>query len=78
MMNTLMMTKELLQERAQLVRIHEANCGILFPTGDEVNFRLAIMKKLAQDLGLKELRSTTLEGPGKATRRESLAGRLQQ
>ena len=58
-----MNTKEQLQERAQLVRIHEANCGLLFPSSDEIKFRLAIMKKLAQDLGLKELRSATLEGP---------------
>ena len=58
-----MNTKEQLQERAQLVRIHEANCGLLFPSHDEINFRLAIMKKLAQDLGLKELRSATIEGP---------------
>jgi hypothetical protein len=57
-----MNTKEQLQERAQLVRIHEANCGLLFPSNDEINFRLAIMKKLAQDLGLKELRSATIEG----------------
>ncbi len=77
-MNTFMLSKELLQERAQLVRIHEANCGILFPSGDEVNFRLAIMKKLAQDLGLKELRTTTIEGPSKAVRRESLPARSQQ
>ena len=41
-----MTTKEQLQERAQLVRIHEANCEIEYPTRDEANFRVAIMKKI--------------------------------
>jgi hypothetical protein len=60
-----MKTKEELQEMAQLVRIHEANCGLLFPSRDETSFRLAIMKKLAQQLSLKELRAATLDGgPG--------------
>jgi hypothetical protein len=57
-----MKTKEELQEMAQLVRIHEANCGLLFPSRDETSFRLAIMKKLAQQLSLKELRAATLDG----------------
>ena len=62
---TLMLTKEQLQERALLVRIHEGNCGILFPSRDEANFRLAIMKKLGEALGLKELRKASIEGtPG--------------
>ena len=59
-----MATKEELQERAQLVRIHEANCNLEYPTPAEANFRLAIMKKLAVDYGLKELRGATLDGPG--------------
>lgn len=59
-MNT---TKEHLQERAQLVRIHEANCSIEFPTPAEINFRLAIMKKLAEEYHLKELRQATIDGP---------------
>jgi len=58
-----MPTKEHLQERAQLVRIHEANCKIEYPTRDEANFRLAIMKKLGLEFSLKELRSTAIEGP---------------
>ncbi len=41
-----MITKEELQERAQLVRIHQANCQIVYPTRDEANFRVAVMKKL--------------------------------
>lgn len=58
-----MLTKEQLQERAQLVRIHEANCNIQFPTPTEVNFRLAIMKKLGEEYRLKELRAATIDGP---------------
>jgi hypothetical protein len=55
--------KEALQARAQLVRIHEANCQIEFPTPDEANFRIAIMKQLGREYGLKELRAATLTGP---------------
>lgn len=58
-----MTTKEQLQERAQLVRIHEANCQIEHPGPLELNFRLAIMKKLAAEYSLRELRSATLQGP---------------
>jgi len=36
-----------------LVRIHEANCGIDFPTDIEQNFRIAIMKAIADQLRLK-------------------------
>ena len=58
-----MLTKEQLQERALLVRIHEGNCAIPFPTPPEAAFRLAIMKKLAESLSLKELRPATIEIP---------------
>ncbi len=61
------MTKEQLQERAQLVRIHEANCHIEFPTPQEANFRLAIMKQLGLEFRLKELRGATITGPVVAT-----------
>ncbi len=57
------MTKEQLQERAQLVRIHEANCQLEFPTPEEANFRLAIMKQLGRQFELKELRGTAITGP---------------
>ena len=60
-MRTTTTTKEELQERAQLVRIHEANCHIPYPTVIEANFRLAIMKKLAAEYGLKEYRAATIE-----------------
>ena len=56
-------TKEALQGRAQLVRIHEANCQIEFPTPEEANFRIAIMKQLGREFGLRELRTATLAGP---------------
>lgn len=56
-------TKEELQERAQLARILESLCKIEYPTADELNFRIAIMKKLGLQLGLKELRSVAVEGP---------------
>ncbi len=58
-----MLTKEQLQERAQLVRIHEANCAIEHPTQTELAFRLAIMKKLAAEYDLKELRTATIAPP---------------
>ena len=56
-------TKEELQERAQLVRTLEASCRIEFPTVDEANFRLAVMKKLGLLYGLKEMRNLTITGP---------------
>lgn len=56
-------TKEQLTERAQIVRIHEANCKIDYPTVDELNFRIAIIKRLGVSLGLKELRGTEIDGP---------------
>jgi len=55
-------TKEQLQERAQLVRIHEANCQLEYPTRDEANFRVAIMKKLGLEFSLRELRATQVAG----------------
>jgi hypothetical protein len=56
-------SKEELTERAQLVRIHEANCGIEFPSEQERNFRFAVMKKLGEQLGLKELKNATFTSP---------------
>jgi len=52
-----------------LVRIHEANCGIDFPTNVEQNFRIAIMKKIALDLELGECRKLEITGPGKGRQR---------
>jgi len=52
-----------------LVRIHEANCGIDYPSDLEQNFRIAIMKAIASQLGHKELRAASLTGPAKGIRR---------
>ena len=52
-----------------LVRIHEANCGIDYPTDVEQNFRIAVMKAIASQLGLKELRDAVITGPGKGVKR---------
>ncbi len=60
------MTKEQLQERALLVRIHEANCAIEHPTVTELNFRLAIMKRIATQFALRELRTAAILAPGSA------------
>ncbi len=60
-----MLTKEQLQERAQLIRIHEANCQIEYPSCDEANFRLAIMKKIGLEFALKEVRAAKVEGAAK-------------
>lgn len=68
-------TKEDLQERAQLVRVHEANCEIEHPTPDELNFRLAIMKKLGECYSLKELRTKEITGPAVTPTRPAQPGR---
>lgn len=54
---------------AELVRIHEANCQIDFASADEQNFRIALMKYLGRRLGLAELRTATLAGPGRGVTR---------
>ena len=69
-----MATKEQLQERAQLVRIHEANCQIQYPTRDEANFRLAIMKRIGLEFALRELRAATIDGPAFSIPNRSAAG----
>jgi hypothetical protein len=58
-------SKEELQERAQLVRVHEANCKIEHPTPDELNFRRSIMIKIGLGFGLKEVRTLQITGPGR-------------
>lgn len=52
-----------------LVRIHEANCSIDYPNEIEQNFRIAIMKKLGQELGLREVQNMTITGPGRGVQR---------
>lgn len=56
-------TKEELQERAQLVRSLEAVSRIEYPTKDELNFRIALMKKLGSAFNLREMRAVQIEGP---------------
>jgi hypothetical protein len=58
-----MITKEDLQERAQIIRAWEAACKIEHPSVDEANLRIAIGKKLAQSFNLRELRSSSIAGP---------------
>lgn len=48
-----------------LVRIHEANCKIDYPTEVEQNFRIAIMKKLGRELDLREVQTAQISGPGR-------------
>ena len=62
-----MATKEELQERAQLIRIHEANCKIEYPTVDEANFRVAVMKKIGLTFSLGAVRAAKIEGPIQST-----------
>lgn len=57
-----------------LVRIHEANCKIDYPTDVEQNFRIAVMKKLAVEMDLKELVPKTIAGPGKGVTRPASGG----
>jgi hypothetical protein len=52
-----------------LVRIHEANCKLEFPSADEQNFRMAIMKKIAKHLDLAELRQAKIQGPATGLQR---------
>lgn len=56
-------SKEELQERAQLVRIHEANALIQHPTANEANFRWATMKALAARYGFSQFKLATITGP---------------
>lgn len=69
-------TKEELQERAQLIRIHEGNCRLVYPSVDDANFRIAIMKKIGFAFGLKEVRNATIAGPIQTTPpRPKMAGK---
>lgn len=52
-----------------LVRVHEANCRLEFPSPEEQNFRIAIMKKIGLSLNLVEVRQTQIHGPAKGLQR---------
>lgn len=57
--------KEEKSERAQMVRVTEALCGIDYPTADELNARIAFIKGLGVRFKLKEFRTTVIDGPVK-------------
>lgn len=52
-----------------LVRVHEANCKLEFPSTEEQNFRIAIMKKIGLSLNLAEVRQAQIQGPAKGLQR---------
>ena len=52
-----------------LVRIHEANCKVEFPSDDQANFTLAIEKEIARRLGLAELKQKQIQGPARGLQR---------
>jgi hypothetical protein len=52
-----------------LVRIHEANCRLDFPSPEEQNFRIAIMKKIGVALALAEVRPSKINGPAQGVQR---------
>lgn len=52
-----------------LVRIHEANCKLEYPSADEQNFRLAIMKRIGIQLNLAEVRQVKITGPAQGLQR---------
>jgi hypothetical protein len=56
------LTKEQLQERAQLCRILDSLCHIEHPTAEEYAGRLAVIKKIGVCYGLKEMRSVSIQG----------------
>jgi hypothetical protein len=57
-----------------LVRIHEANVKIEYPSEQEQNFRVAIMKKIAQVLELADLRQLGIAGSSKGIPRPAATG----
>ena len=55
------LTKEQLQERAQLVRVLDSLCHIEHPTAEEYAGRLAVIKKIGLCYGLREMRTVTIQ-----------------
>jgi hypothetical protein len=45
-----------------LVRLHEANCKIDYPSEEEQRFRVAVMKQIGRELKLPEVRNFTIDG----------------
>ena len=56
-------TKEELIERAQLVRLYEANTTIAVPSELDLRFRRALMCKLATEYGLPKARGNRPAAP---------------
>jgi len=56
------------------VRILEAVCRIDFPTPDEQNFRVAIMKDIGRELNLQEVRLMEIRGQGQGIKRPANPG----
>lgn len=46
-------TKQFLSERAQLVRLYEANSAVPHPSDEDLRFRRALMHALATRFGLR-------------------------
>ncbi|MGD0650934.1 MAG: hypothetical protein ABSA97_07320 [Verrucomicrobiia bacterium] len=55
-----------------LVRLHEANCAVDYPTAIQQRFSDAICKKLALELNLKELIPLTLSGSARGVARPAV------
>ena len=56
-------TKDILQARAQLVRVYEANCGIEHPTDDDLKFRRSVSIALGCEYGLAQFKNLPMPGP---------------
>lgn len=56
-------TKDILQARAQLVRVYEANCGIEHPTDDDLKFRRTLSIKLGCEYELAQYKNIAVPGP---------------
>jgi hypothetical protein len=55
------------------VRIFESSCQIDFPSPDEQNFRIAMMKMFAREMGLQELKAMKMVGAGTGVARPPFA-----
>jgi hypothetical protein len=63
------LSKEQLQERAQLIRMYEAACSIAHPDDEDKRFRCAVMRKIGLEYGLREMRQWTVGGNTPPTQR---------
>ncbi len=57
------LSKEELQERAQLIRLYEAACNIAHPSDEDIRFRAALMRKIGVKYDLREMRNWTVGVP---------------